>query len=141
MAATRRLILASALTLTACGGDAGQSVRPGEWEMTMSAGAPGGRQMQKTTATRCFRASGDADPTRGIILEMAGRDSCERDKVRIAGGRIDGVLQCPEYYSFSAHEEPVSGRYSAEAIEINVDMPIFGHTLRQQVRAKRVGDC
>jgi hypothetical protein len=131
----------TALVTSACGGGgASGPVEPGEWEVTTVSGAPNGRQMNGSTSTRCLRATQD-DPTREIVLQLIGRDSCEPDKVRVANGRIGGVLQCPEYYSFSAHEEPVSGRYSGAAIELHVDMPIFGHTLRQSVSAKRVGDC
>lgn len=132
-------ITLAALALTGCGGG-GEPVRPGEWEITRTAGAPNGRQTDQSTSKRCFRET-QGDPTRDIVLKLVGRDSCEHDKVRIGGGRIGGVLQCPEFYGFSAHEEPVRGRYSADAIELTVDMPIFGHVLRQSVAAKRVGEC
>lgn len=137
---TTPIIPLVALTLTGCVGEPAEPVRPGEWEITTRAGAPNGRQVGQSVTKRCLRARG-SDPTRKIVIELIARDSCEADKVEIADGRIGGVLQCPEYYSFSAHEEPVAGRYSANAVELTVDMPLFGHVLRQGVKAKRIGDC
>lgn len=134
------IILLTTGALAGCGGETAGPVRPGEWEITTTAGPPNGRRIDQAVTKRCLRAKGD-DPTRKIVLELIGRDSCEVDKVTVADGRIGGVLQCPEYYSFSAHEEPVAGRYSANAVDLTVDMPLFGQVLRQSVKARRVGDC
>ena len=129
------------LALAGCG-PAGQAIQPGEWEISRSAGAPNGRQMSATTTRTCLRpSSGGDDPSRQLVIDLIDSSRCETGKVRVAGGRISGVLQCPEFYSFSAHEEPVRGRYSAESVEVSVDVPVFGHTLRQTVKARRAGDC
>lgn len=127
-----------ALALTSCS-DAGRIVQPGEWEITHAAGPPNGRAVQKAAVTRCLRSSQD-DPSREIVLELIG-DRCDPAGVKVAGGRISGALQCPEFYAFSAHEEPVSGRYAADTIDLTVDMPLFGQVLRTHVKARRTGAC
>ena len=127
-----------ALALTACG-DAGQAVQPGQWEITHAAGPPNGREVQKSAVTRCLRSSQE-DPSRELVLELIG-DRCDQAGVKVAGGRISGALQCSEFYAFSAHEEPVAGRYAADTIDFTVDMPLFGQVLRTHVKARRTGDC
>ena len=127
------------LALAACSGP-GEAVQPGEWEIKTAAGPPNGREVPRSAVTRCLRSIED-NPTRIIVLELIGSDRCDHDHVRVADGRISGVLQCPEFYAFSAHEEPISGRYSADAIDFIIDVPVFGRVLRQRVHAKRLGDC
>jgi hypothetical protein len=134
------MTLLAALVLTGCGGETTGPIQPGEWEITSTTGAPNGGRINQSVTKRCLR-SRQGDPTREIVLELISRDSCEAGKVAIAGGRISGALQCPEYYSFSAHEEPVAGRYSATTVDLTVDMPLFGHILRHEVKAKRIGEC
>ncbi len=131
-----------ALALAGCGADTAQAPQPGLWEITRSAGAPNGRQKAEPARTVCIREQGqEGDSARRIIIDMIGSNRCEPDKVKVAGGRISGALQCPEFYAFSAHEELVKGRYSADSVELGVDMPVFGHVLRQSLSAKRIGDC
>ncbi|HEY1225154.1 MAG TPA: DUF3617 family protein [Brevundimonas sp.] len=140
---TRRFwIVLAALALAGCGADSAQPPQPGLWEVTRSAGAPSGRQKTSPPTTMCIRDQGrEGDPARRIIVDMIGSSRCKPDKVQVAGGRVSGALQCPEFYAFSAHEEPVTGRYSADSVELAVDTPVFGHVLRQSVSAKRIGDC
>ena len=134
------ITLLAALVLTGCGGETTGPVQPGEWQITSTTGAPNGGRIDRSVTKRCIRSRQD-DPTREIVLELVSRDSCEADKVIIADGQISGALQCPEYYSFSAHEEAVVGRYSATTVNLTVDMPLFGHILRHEVKAKRIGEC
>lgn len=129
------------LALAGCG-QASQPIQPGEWEISRSEGAQNGPGKLRSSLTRCFRnLSREADPSRKIVVEMIGSDRCDAGKVRVSGGRISGALQCPEFYAFSAHEEPTRGRYSADSVEMSIDMPVFGHVLRQTMTARRVGDC
>ncbi|MFN3932276.1 MAG: DUF3617 domain-containing protein [Brevundimonas sp.] len=130
----------SVLALTGCGGETAGPVQPGEWEITSTTGAPNGGRINRSVTKRCLRSRQD-DPTREIVLELIARDSCEADRIVIADGQISGALQCPEYYSFSAHEEPVAGRYAVTTVGLTVDMPLFGHILRHEVKAKRIGKC
>ena len=137
----KRLAVALTILLSGCG-PSGAPMQPGQWEIVTS-GQINGRQMPgqgPQTTTRCLRAQGP-DPSRMMILSLLENQSCDIEGITVANGRIGGALQCSEFYSISASQPPVTGRYSATEFELTTSRPALGLTITANITGRRTGSC
>ena len=164
-----RIILVSALALTACGRD---DAAPDANELTTNAPAVAAAQIQPglyRQATTLLEmndptlSKAEADAAAKVIGQTQSEDRCvtpdmvsdpkELIKSDIAEdctmqrsvwdeGKIDIALSCPGKEGVTGSQLALTGTYAADAYSI--DMGMTGHAgevVRMKVDAKRLGDC
>ncbi|HVQ08813.1 MAG TPA: DUF3617 domain-containing protein [Allosphingosinicella sp.] len=159
----RLIILAPAIVLvTACGGGGGDSIRPGQWDMTMemtSIEAPGApdamvQQMrsqlasQRRTQSQCVTAEEARNPSRSMTGQNPA--GCEFSDTTWSGGNIRVRATCRPAGG-PQMQMSLEGTYGAEQINsrinMNMEMPNPAGGAPMQIRVggtmtgRRTGDC
>jgi hypothetical protein len=147
-------------TATAAG-DAGQHIRPGQWEATsevLEMSMPGMPEAmlkdaigRKTSFSNCVTPEEAAqDPGELMMQDKPGGAKCTRDRFTMKGGKLDAAMTCTGGDMPGTMRLAVSGQYSDTAYETTVSMTADspegapgGASMRMVSRttAKRTGDC
>lgn len=129
-----------ALMLSACGGPQ----EPGEWEILSTLGSPSSPAPSGTpplSIKLCLKPRAHPQPTRDVILAMTSLKQCQTGGAFIDYGIIGGRVHCPGSSDIPDQDQQISGSYGGRAISMAIDMPLFGQTVRQTIKARRVGEC
>ena len=125
------------------------SMQPGQYRTTVTLLELPGVDPQSLDATptvseNCVTSSDVSDFTRGATADSNAGETCARNSMSTAGGRIQGETSCTGPNGTRTLQ--ISGAYTATRIdmEINstIDMPGVGpSTMRLRMASERIGDC
>lgn len=153
----------SAETRTAQAVDTTFKLQPGEWSVKTDvtqldmpgagdpriSGAIGDmmKKRQSIAVSHCLTQAQAATPPNTMF---GGRDGaeCRRDRLVMAGGRIDSAMTCARGKDEGTMTVAVSGTYSATGYDLasdmkvtNPQMPGGAMTMKARVTGKRIGEC
>ncbi|MEE4201392.1 hypothetical protein [Erythrobacter sp.] len=132
------LVLAASMSLTACNTQ-DDKPRAGEWELRswLTSDEHEDRRVDEQVHQTTLSRQKAALPTAQILFGEFYRGQSP-EHVTVESGRIDGLLKQSAVQPFPAHEQSVSGSYSADEFRIEVMLPPLLPGYRQIVTGRLV---
>ena len=124
-------------------------IEPGQWELTsevVDVQAPNlPREVRnrmvgpRSRLRHCITPEQAAHPSANFLAARGG-NSCAYREFSVQGGRIEGVMQCPDATATMA------GRYAPQGYDMRMEMqsPMQNNvmmTLQLRARGRRIGPC
>jgi len=142
---------AAAAPATAAGG-AAVALQPGQWEITTAVlrmevpNMPSGISPPTpppTTVRTCLTPQQASAPNGGFLTGSGEGGGCTSQNMSMAGGRIQGVVQCNS--QGSTMRSTMEGRFSATSFEVNQHVETAAQGMNMNIESRtsgrRVGDC
>jgi hypothetical protein len=134
------------------GTTAAVAMQPGQWEIVTEVVRMDVPNMPKgvsaptpppTTVRTCLTPQQAGAPSGGFLTGSGEGGGCTSRNMSMAGGRIQGVVQCDQ--QGSTMRSTMDGRFSPTSFEVNQQVETSAQgmnmTIQSRTSGRRVGDC